>query len=1657
MAEDYSVKAVLSAVDSGFTSSFKAAIGTVKGLESTMQTVTSTVGHAGSAMKSAIGGIGHVAGSVKGLMSGMAGAVKSTLSSMASVSKSVLSGMSGAAKTVVSGMASSVKSIVSKMGSAVKSAFKGMASATKSILSGMASATKSAFSKLEADAKNSLNNIKGMITGLGTAITGLGMSSLKSFGDFQANLNKAAVVAGGTAKDIKGLADVANKMGKDLPLSANDAAQAMVGMAQNGADLNMLKETFPAIAKASTAAGADISATASAVQQSLNIWGGSSARNAAILVQTANASNAAVDTMADAFANVGTTAKSLGLDLSTVSESIGLLTNKGMTTERASMDLNHALVQMVKPSKAAQKVMSELGVSYTDAQGRMKPFREILGELSDSLQSYTPAQQKAYEATLFGTAGMSAIAPLIDSVRDKTGNATTSWDAYAEKQREATGTISKANETLNKQANEMQKNVGSALEQVGGAWDDLKNQALMDNNQMLMSTLNMISKTLTHFKTGTDGLSKFVRAFIGIAPILGPVVLMLGATIASLGQIASLLNPFTLVIGAIGLFALKIVAAYRSSSSFRAEVNHIANVFKQVFGPVIQNAVRYVEDLIDALSGKKNGRSQDFASFGDRIAAGLRKIDWRGLFEGAKKAFELVINLAKSFVKTMIEIFKGINFSSIFSALSGLLHTLSNDFQQVVRAMLGVRDGRTNWEGLGNVITLIITKVSNLIQILLNVLTPILIDIIRLAQRFIHAFDFAPIISSINTIFGALEGLVDNLMMNVNRVNMVLFGTTNQRIVWLDILSAVTRAIVGILHIAQPVFNTLTNLIIDVIQIIRAMASAFRSISVQSSIGRLSQAFRALFTELKHDFNEIIRAMFGNKQGQVTWVIVLKSITDSLTNVLKFARVFLRTFTNIVAAVIKDARAMMHAFDSEPVKKQLRAISKAFESLVNGLEKDFKRIIRALFGTTNLQAVMADIAKAIANLLKVAKPVFNAITTLIVHVIKSAKDLLKAFKSKEFETAFGKLRKASKSLFDELQTDFARIMKALFGTSSLKGILAGITDGITKIIKVAKPAFNLLTNLIVYLIGKAKQLMHAFDSKPVKKSLSEIGKAFKPLIKEIQSDFKKIFTAIFGDKHGKINWNNILKGVTNAIVGILKTAKPVFSTLTDIIVAVIKVVKNFIGAFDTKAVKNSILYICHIIKFVVGLIKQFTDKIISWFKSILKGFKKTFDVKAFKKSMKDVGKALKDVFDIIEAAMGGKSGNKTYGGLGELLGTAANILADILSVAAKLVDALAPLIEAVIKFVDPVGRIVQFLKLIVDLAKFIVQHSKSFVNAIIKLIKQLSKKIAYFINHLPRIVKQALRSIGNFINNVFGSIGKFIGNAIKSIESALSGLGKFFSDLWKNIKKGVQAAIKWLADLPKNLLTIGKNLVIGLINGIVKKAKDLWKTITDIGKNIIKFFKSINLLNIGKAIMISLFNGVKWVWNKGKSFFEGVGPWIKQHKGPIDYDAQLLVPAGKAIMNGFGRGLMEEYARLQSWIQNINNNISGYFNKMAGEIRRRSMTEARQKFNEFIKEGAKPAEAMKYAMKYANSMQADEMYALNKRMNEMRNNMIARALDTMKKRTQAQLSSQVSAKIENANQPAYINLNLGGHNYRTFVSDITSQQDKDYNLEQRRY
>ena len=416
--------------------------------------------------------------------------------------------------------------------------------AVLSLVDNMSGALQSAGQAVQSfgdNVQSKLNGVGKAMIVAGAATTAMGMKSLKSFGQFQQSLNTAAVVAGGTAKDINGLADVANKMGADLPLSAQDASDAMVEMARNGANVGQIKEQFPAIAQAATAAGSDLQTTAGVVQQAMNIWGSSlkSPQQAAeILVQTANMSNASIEDMQQGLANVGGSANLAGMSLQDTSEAIGLLTNHGFSAAQASQDLNHAILQMLAPSKTAKATMDDLGISFTDAQGKMKSFPAILEELNGALSKLNPDQKAKALKSMFGTAGMEAIQPLMEAMANKTNDSANSWNAWSQAVDKAAGTSSAATKSLNSQASEMQKNVGAQIEQLGGNWEALRNTSMASSSRVNGAVLGMMNSTLEWANSSHSGFAKVIRDFVGLSPVIGPVTTAIGGFLTNAGKIA---------------------------------------------------------------------------------------------------------------------------------------------------------------------------------------------------------------------------------------------------------------------------------------------------------------------------------------------------------------------------------------------------------------------------------------------------------------------------------------------------------------------------------------------------------------------------------------------------------------------------------------------------------------------------------------------------------------------------------------------------------------------------------------------------------------------------------------------------------------------------------------------------------------------------------------------------------------------------------------------------------------------------------------------------------------------------------------------------------------------------------------------------------------
>lgn len=52
--------------------------------------------------------------------------------------------------------------------------------------------------------------------------------------------------------------------------------------------------------------------------------------------------------------------------------------------------------------------------------------------------------------------------------------------------------------------------------------------------------------------------------------------------------------------------------------------------------------------------------------------------------------------------------------------------------------------------------------------------------------------------------------------------------------------------------------------------------------------------------------------------------------------------------------------------------------------------------------------------------------------------------------------------------------------------------------------------------------------------------------------------------------------------------------------------------------------------------------------------------------------------------------------------------------------------------------------------------------------------------------------------------------------------------------------------------------------------------------------------------------------------------------WIRDNKGPVSYDATILVPAGQAVMEGFGKGLRTGFAEIQGFVKDVGPSLKEY-------------------------------------------------------------------------------------------------------------------------------
>ncbi|WP_180960888.1 phage tail protein [Anaerococcus hydrogenalis] len=195
-------------------------------------------------------------------------------------------------------------------------------------------------------------------------------------------------------------------------------------------------------------------------------------------------------------------------------------------------------------------------------------------------------------------------------------------------------------------------------------------------------------------------------------------------------------------------------------------------------------------------------------------------------------------------------------------------------------------------------------------------------------------------------------------------------------------------------------------------------------------------------------------------------------------------------------------------------------------------------------------------------------------------------------------------------------------------------------------------------------------------------------------------------------------------------------------------------------------------------------------------------------------------------------------------------------------------------------------------------------------------------------------VFDALVSVLNFISPVLSKIAEWVGVAIglfANLGQAGNGLKTMMKSAWTNISNAISTAQTIVYGSISHILRVFNSLKAGG-NSLKAVLQTAWRLITSsisgavgkitgyIGniKNVFNSLKNINLFDAGKAIMNGFLKGLKSVWKAITGFVGGIAGWIKSHKGPISHDRKLLIPAGNAIIGGLNKSMVDSFKDVKS-------------------------------------------------------------------------------------------------------------------------------------------
>lgn len=380
-------------------------------------------------------------------------------------------------------------------------------------------------------AGDSISKTGGNLTkAVSVPLVGLGVTAVKTAGDFEAAMDSVAATMGKNLKagELDALTDKAQELGKKMKYSASDSADAFLLLAQAGWGADKMLANIEGMMYLAGATGTDLASAANYVVSAMSGLGEESGYTAEIvgnnLAKAANSSKTDIDAMGEAFSMVSTTVGQMGYKMEDALVILGSLANANYEGSEAGMAFNR-IIERMSTNDTATKMLDKLGVAMYDDSGAARKLSDVFNDLRGAYAGITTDEERVAAAKALGGQYSTKLQAILGSEQG-------AWDNLTEAMSDTTGTCKEMYDVANDNLTGRLTTLKSTLEAIAITFG----KKLMPYVEQGVGKLQKLAEW---FGALSDEQVEQIIKWAGMAVVIGPVIGLFGKIVSFAGGAVS--------------------------------------------------------------------------------------------------------------------------------------------------------------------------------------------------------------------------------------------------------------------------------------------------------------------------------------------------------------------------------------------------------------------------------------------------------------------------------------------------------------------------------------------------------------------------------------------------------------------------------------------------------------------------------------------------------------------------------------------------------------------------------------------------------------------------------------------------------------------------------------------------------------------------------------------------------------------------------------------------------------------------------------------------------------------------------------------------------------------------------------------------------------